>query len=108
MSVPARAGLKPPRRVQVTHALSRRGDQANAGLVLRRPDDPSRSGVDLLLVDVALFPPTLLGLSLLGLLGQYPSTYDAVVATCATSSLTRPSCLWTAPCAKPSSTRERP
>jgi membrane protein len=29
---------------------------------------------------MSLFPATLLGLSLLGLLGQYPSTYDAVVS----------------------------
>src|SRR5436190_9082691 len=28
---------------------------------------------------MSLFPATLLGLSLLGLLGQYPSTYDAVI-----------------------------
>src|SRR6266480_5547502 len=41
------------RRVQVAeHAGSGRSDQADAGVVLRRPDDPSRGGADVLLVDV--------------------------------------------------------
>ncbi len=39
---------------EVEHAVSARSDQADAGVVLRRPDDPSRRGADLLLVDVAV------------------------------------------------------
>src|SRR5688572_32183011 len=53
-TVRARAARTLHRRIQLPDAVNLHSDQADAGVVLRRPDDASRSGADLLLVDVPL------------------------------------------------------
>jgi membrane protein len=56
---------------------------------------------------MSLFPATLLGLSLLGLLGEYPSTYNAVINYLRDVVPQSALVPLDSSCAKPSSTRER-
>ena len=72
----------------VHHASGRSGHHAHAEVVLRRPDDPSRRSVDVLLA-MSLFPALLLAISLLGLVGEYPGLTTRSSAICEMSSRRR-------------------